>query len=710
MGTGTPVLARAPEGVPAPPPACGCGRRGEVGNGRDNGMMGEPDDGLASPAALASLALYFLALAAVGFAANRSARSAATSTDGYFLAERAVGWPAAAASLFASNIGAEHFVGLAGTGASSGSAVAFYELGAGVCLLALCYFFLPVYLSAGARTVPDYLEARYSPASRAALVAISLTLYILTKVGATLFAGGVVLREVAGEAAARFAPVLLIALTGLYTLAGGLKAVVWTEVLQTLTILLGGVLTLILALREAGGWDGVRDTLDGEVPDKYWHILRSAADEEYPWTAFATGYFVVSVWYWAVDQEIAQRVLAARGLAHGQAACVAASFLKLAPGFLMVFPGMISRAIQRQRRQGVYSPSGDSDEVDYDRALPWLVINVLPPVARGIVVAAMIAALMSSLASVFNSSATLLSVDVWAKLRPQASEAQLVWVGRLGVVLVATLSVAWLPIIPLLGSQLFIYVQRPPSYIAPPVLALYIWGMLPLPRQIQPESFGAGACLVLGVGAGAIRFVAEVAASIAGSDEKQALGWYTRMHFQYFAVLSFVFSSGVLLGAGPLLAMLGRCRAIRGRWHRLDASHADNGAEEGASNGFGGGGDHDGMAPAYACPDREFLLWHCDLRTRLMAPAASAAEAYELQPSEGSREDPERFDEGVALATQGMEALEIEDASGSRAPGARRRLCGAAWCNAPPRVQRCLIDIAAALYVAACTACVWLFG
>lgn len=699
--------------------------------------MAQP--GLSSAAALLPLAAYLLALLGVTLAASRSSRRAVrggssgagtgSAAEAYFLAERAVAWPAAAASLFASNIGAEHLVGLAGTGAASGTAVAFYELGAGVCLLILGYIMLPVYLSAAVATVPDYLEARYGTGARCALVFISLCLYMLTKMSATLFAGGVLLRAVGGDAAARYSPVALIALTALYTLAGGLKAVVWTEALQTVTILAGGALTLALALREAGGWGGVQAALDAEVPPDYWHMLRGAGDDEFPWTAFATGYFVVSVWYWAADQEIAQRVLAARGLAHGQAACVAAAFLKLAPGPLMVLPGIISRALQKQRGEGVYAPGAARDEADFDAALPWLVLNVLPPAARGVVVAAMLAALMSSLASVFNSSATLLSVSVWHKLRPQASEASLVLVGRVGVAAVAMLSVAWLPIIPLLGSQLFIYVQRPPSYIAPPVLALYVWGMAPLPPRMQPEAFGAGVCLLLGVGAGAVRFIAEVAAGVAGRDERAALGWYTRMHFQHFAALSFVFSSAVLLAAEPLRNAWRHYRAGGGRWGRLENCQAE-GIE--ASNGIrfpsDDGGTVGDTAVSSPSADRARLLWRRELRARVMAQeAAHASEGEEseaLTTVTGTADgiaDADSDDGGGTTHSARLEPLEIEagrdggliDDCGARSG---RRVCfglASDWLTCgdmPPRARRRAIDVAAVLYALAFAACMWLFG
>ena len=290
-----------------------------------------------------TISAYFcLLLGVVVYASRRQKRGGGTGSAAadYFLADNDVKWWAVAASLFASNIGAEHFVGLAGLAAYSGMAVSFYEFGATVCLLILGYLFLPVFFKCNVATMPSWLEDRFSPFCGTALVVISLALYVLTKISATLYAGELLLQEVMKVEGWASVGVLIVG-TAAYTVAGGLGAVIYTETLQTVVLFVGGLLLLGFSLAEVGGFEIF---MKQSYPDKpyYFEILRPYDDPEFPWTGFFSGYFVTSIWYWCNDQVIVQRALAARTVQHGRAGCVGASYLKLLPGFLMCIPGMIA--------------------------------------------------------------------------------------------------------------------------------------------------------------------------------------------------------------------------------------------------------------------------------------------------------------------------------------------------------------------------------
>ena len=494
------------------------------------------------PVDVFTLVCYFALLAIIGLVvARRTAKEGPQSGEGYFLAERSVRWWAVGASLFASNIGAEHFVGLSGLAAFSGLAVGFYEWGAVVCLLVLGYYFLPVYFNARIETMPKWLEERYNGFCGTVLVGISLALYVLTKIAATLFAGELILTEIS-NLNSWVAVLLLIAGTAAYTVTGGLAAVIYTEALQTLILFAGGFVLLGSALHKIGGFQNFGGFKYEDQPH-YYEIFRPASDPEFPWTGFLTGYYSTSLWYWCTDQVIVQRVIAAKTVQHGRAGCVAAGFLKLLPGFIMVIPGIIARQLMTE--EGLIGK--DSPRSEYDRAFTWLVLNCMPTNSRGILIAAMIAALMSSLASVFNSCATIFTFDVYKKYKTQVpTEKELVWVGRITVVVVALMSCAWLPIIPLLGNQLFLWVQKPPSYMAPPILCLFFWGSM----LKWVNSKGAMCTLAIGITFGMSRLILEMASTLSDRlkpDDIPLLSSFVEMNFLHFSFLNFILSSSILL-------------------------------------------------------------------------------------------------------------------------------------------------------------------
>ncbi len=465
------------------------------------------------------LFLYFGIVLGIGFNFSRKEKN---STD-YFLAGRNVGWIAIGASLFASNISSEHFIGLAGSGASGGLAVGNFEWLACLIVLILGWVFVPFYLKSGIYTMPEFLERRYNKSSRIYLTSISIVAYILTKISVTLFAGGLLLNKILGWDMIT-SSIVLVVVTGIYTIAGGLGAVIYTELMQTV-VLIGGAATLtLLGLHEVGGFSG----LHAKLPPEFFHMFKSVSHPDFPWTGIIFGAPILGIWYWCTDQFIVQRVLSAKNINNARSGAIFAGFLKILPVFILVLPGMIALAL--------------FPEIKGDEAYPTLVTSHLLPIGiRGIVIASLLAALMSSLASCFNSSSTLFTMDFYKNFKPNASERELVLVGRLATTVLVILGILWVPLIRSISSQLFIYLQSVQAYISPPIAAVFIFGILS--KRVNGK--GAITALISGAVLGALRLMFEILTK----SEKLDLGlfqWYARMNFLHFAVLLFVISSVVL--------------------------------------------------------------------------------------------------------------------------------------------------------------------
>ena len=468
------------------------------------------------------IAGYFLILLGIGYWAARREKN--VSAD-YFLASRDVGWLAVGASLFASNIGSEHLVGLAGTGAASGLAVGHFEWLACLILLLLGWLFVPFYLRSGVYTMPEFLERRFNPASRTYFTWVSIIGYVLTKISVTLFAGGVVMREVTGFGVWTSA-VILIVITGLYTVLGGLRAVIYTEVMQAIVLIVGSVTLALVGLHAVGGWSG----LEARVPADFFSMWKPVDHPAFPWTGIVFGAPILGVWYWCTDQHIVQRVLAARNISEARAGTIFAGFLKILPVFIFVLPGIIAAALYPDIRGGAA-----------DTAYPALVTRLLPAGFKGLVLAGMLAALMSSLASAFNSCSTLLTWDVYRKLRPNASEQRLVAVGRLTTVLLVGLGLLWIPFMKYISPQIYIYLQSVQAYIAPPIAACFLLGVL-YPRL---NGTGAVAALWTGLVLGTARLVLELGKTRLGSGTVWA--WFAGINFLHFAALLFALCAGILI-------------------------------------------------------------------------------------------------------------------------------------------------------------------
>jgi len=476
---------------------------------------------------LAIIGVYFLIVFGIGFYFSRRERT----SEEYFLAGRDVGWFFIGASLFVSNISTEHFIGLSGTGASSGLAVGHFEWLACLILLILGWVFVPFYLRSNVFTMPQFLERRFSRQCAVYLAGISIIAYIFTKISVQLYAASVVLERVAGWSLWKTAIVLVIA-TGIYTIAGGLAAVIYTDTVQTLILITGAVALTLIGLHRVGGFAH----LQAMVPPSYFHMIKPATDSAFPWTGIFFGAPILGIWYWCTDQVIVQRVLSARDEGHAKAGTIFAGFLKILPVFMLVLPGVIAYAL---------FPDQVKEKPDY--AYPTLVLNLLPTGLVGLVMAALLAAVMGAMSSVFNSASTLVTLDFYKKIRPEASERQLVNFGRIATGGMVLLGLLWVPFIHLLSAQLYIYLQSVQAYISPPIAACFVFGIL-WPRL---NGQGAISSLLVGFVLGASRFVFEVLDKKA-QYKSGAIRWLVDMNFLHYGIFMFVVCSVVLIGVSMM--------------------------------------------------------------------------------------------------------------------------------------------------------------
>ncbi|KAM6986907.1 sodium/myo-inositol cotransporter [Aplochiton taeniatus] len=451
---------------------------------------------------IAVVVLYFILVLCIGFFAMWKANHSTVS--GYFLAGRSMTWVVIGASLFVSNIGSEHFIGLAGSGAASGFAVGAWEFNALFLLQLLGWVFIPVYMHSGVYTMPEYLSKRYGGNRlKVYFACLSVLLYIFTKLSVDLYAGALFIQESLGWNI-YLSIILLISMTAVLTITGGLVAVMYTDSLQAL-LMIGGALSLtVISLMKVGGLDGVRTKYMQAVPNvsaiiasgnfsyspscriepkpNALSILRGPLDEDIPWPGFLLGQTPASIWYWCADQVIVQRVLAAKNIAHAKGATLMAGVLKVLPMFLIVIPGMVSRilfpdeiaCIGPEHCLAVCGSKAGCSNIAY----PRLVMSVMPVGLRGLMMAVMIAALMSDLDSIFNSSSTIFTLDIYQTVRRGASQRELLVVGRLFVVFMVAISVAWVPvIIEMQGGQMYLYIQEMAGYLTPPIASLFLLGV-----------------------------------------------------------------------------------------------------------------------------------------------------------------------------------------------------------------------------------------
>jgi solute:Na+ symporter, SSS family len=431
------------------------------------------------------------------------------NTTDYFLAGRDATWIAIGASIFASNIGSEHLVGLAGAGAESGMAMAHWEMHGWVILM-LGWLFVPFYSRSKVFTMPEFLERRYNPEARSFLSVISLVSYILTKVAVTVYAGGVVFKDVFDIDYVTFfgynidffwiSAIGLVIITGIYTTFGGMKAVLYTSVLQTPILLIGSIAILVLGLIKVGGWNELMEITRANVTvhgDSMTDLMRSHRDPDFPWTGVILGSAIIGFWYWCTDQFIVQRVLSGRDMKQSRRGAIFGAYLKLTPVFIFLIPGMIAYALHQK---GMITLQSN------DAAFSTMVKELLPMGFKGIVIGGILAALMSSLAALFNSSAMLFTIDFYQKYKPNESERHYVMIGRAATVVIVLLGIAWIPVMKGLGKVLYEYLQDVQSLLAPGIAAVFLLGILS--KRTTPAAGLWG--LLIGFTLGMLRLVLNV--------------------------------------------------------------------------------------------------------------------------------------------------------------------------------------------------------
>lgn len=491
----------------------------------------------------------------------RERKKANQAADSYFLSGKSEGWFVIGASLFASNIGSEHLVGLAGSGARGDIAAAQFEILAALILIVLGWVFVPFYIKSGVYTMPEFLEKRYSSSARSYLSIISVVSYILTKISVTIFAGALVFEVILGVPFWTGATFVVVA-TGIYTVFGGLKAVIYTDLLQMFVLIGGslallyfgsqGIFTNILGVQELGGISAIKQAItlenSAEVGAKYFNLWRPFDDPDYPWTGILFGAPILGVWYWCTDQFIVQRVLSAKNISNARKGALFGGFLKLTPIFIFAFPGVIAYTLSLNNPELLQNIAGDTE---YDQALPALVMSFLPVGFKGLMVAGLLAALMSSLSSVFNSCSTLITFDFYKKYNPEATQKSLVRVGQISTVVLVVIGLAWIPLMKILteGEGIFKYLQSIQAYISPPIAAVFLFGLF----YKKINSSGAMKALWFGFFLGSLRILLEFLTN--GYDTGNAIWniaegsfahWFVSINFLHFAILIFVLSSIIL--------------------------------------------------------------------------------------------------------------------------------------------------------------------
>lgn len=435
-----------------------------------------------------TIAIYFAVLVGIAVWVIRKKED---NTEDYFLAGKNVGWFVVGASIFASNIGSEHVVGLAGAGAGDKLPMLIYEIQAWVVLI-LGWVFLPFYQRAGVFTMPEFLEKRFDERSRWILSIFSIAAYVLTKISVTIYAGGVVVSALLGIDFWTGA-IATVVLTGLYTVLGGMRAVVYTEALQAVVLIIGAAALTLIGLDHVGGWESMKAT----VTPEYLNMWRPASDPDFPWPTLFISSTIVGIWYWCTDQYIVQRTLTAKNIKEGRRGTIFGALMKLLPVFLFLIPGVIALTLKMRGELHWDTP---------DQAFPVLMSNLLPAGLRGLVAAGLLAALMSSLASVFNSVSTLFTIDIYKKLKPTTPEKKLVRTGQFATIIVVIVGIIWIPIMANISGVLYEYLQSVQTYIAPPIAAVFIMGIFH--KRINAQ--GAYVTLITGLIVGFLRIFLEI--------------------------------------------------------------------------------------------------------------------------------------------------------------------------------------------------------
>ncbi len=515
------------------------------------------------------IAAYFTVILGIVWWSSKKLKE---TSESYFLAGRELGWFIVGASIFASNIGSEHLVGLAASGTTDGVAMAHYELHAW-CLLVLGWVMVPFYMRSRVFTMPEFLERRFSPGSRTFLSVISLVAYVLTKIAVGIFAGGVVFSvllpemNVLGLDSFWVGSLLVVVITGMYTIIGGMEAVAYTEAIQTIVLIIGSALVTVFGVQAIGGWSELRAIVPSEMFNLWkplvpsgvegtWAPVRTSTEmawyfnDNYPWIGMLFCAPIIGLWYWCTDQYIVQRTLIAPNEQQARRGSITAAFFKLTPVFIFIIPGIICYALAVSGKipalqQAILDANGNVVRDNAQQAFPLMVANVLPVGIRGIVVAGLLAALMSSLAGTFNACATLFTIDFYARLRPQTTQARLVWVGRVATAVMVLIGILWIPVIRG-GKGLYDYLQGVQAYLAPPIFVVFFFGVF----WKRLNAKGCLAALITGFAMGIARLAIDTPVKMVEEfhySEGTFLWVVNNIFFQYYSLLILIVSAGVMI-------------------------------------------------------------------------------------------------------------------------------------------------------------------
>ncbi len=459
---------------------------------------------------------YIFLVLVVGLVFSRS--SGKSSVD-YFLAGRNMGWIVIGVSLFATNISSEHILGLSGAGAEHGLAAGSLEWLAVLVMIPLGWLFVPVFLKQGVFTTSEFLEKRFNRSSRIYLSSISLITYTLTKISITLYAGGLLFKAILGWDMYTSA-IFIVVVTGLYTLIGGMRAVLYTQIVQIVFIIGGAAVVVYYSLNAVGGLNG----LQAKLPTDFFEMFKSIDDPDFPISGIILGAPILAIWYWCNDQYMVQRLLTARSVGQAQSATIFNGFLKILPVFLWVVPGMAAIAL--------------FPGISGRNAYAALITHTIVPIGlEGLVVASILAAMMSSLSSVFLSASTLLTMDFYRMMFPGAPEQKQVLIGRLTTTLVVITAILWVPLTQLTGQQMYVNLQSMQAYISPPIAAVFLLGFFS--KRVNGRA--AIVSLVAGGIIGITRLIMAMVNHWAPINNS-ILGAFVHINFLHFAFLLFVFS------------------------------------------------------------------------------------------------------------------------------------------------------------------------
>ncbi len=468
------------------------------------------------------IVLYLGVIAAVSVWSIKKSKA---SPSDYFLANRNLGWFVIGASILASNVGSEHIVGLAGTAASSGLVMGHYELHSWI-ILTLGWVFVPFYMRSMVYTMPEFLEKRFNAKSRILLSVIQLLSYIITKASVTIFAAATVITIFFPSIDFWTAAIILVIITGVYTVFGGLHAVMYTEAIQAVVLLAGSAILMLYGLHAVGGWNSLMTS----IPKEKLSMFPPLSDPNFPWAGILFASPIVGIWYWCTDQHIVQRCLAGKNEQQARRGTLFAAYLKLLPFFIFLIPGLIAYSLAQQ---------GKLHLTDANQAFPTLVRDLLPTGLRGLLAGGLLAALMSSLASVYNACSTLFTMDIYQKIKPAASNQELVKVGRITTAVVVILGMVWIPLMSKISGVLYQYLQSVQSYLAPPIAAVFLLGVF----SKRINSKGAFTAMVVGFLIGVLRIVLEL-------DRANLTGFaysFATINFLYFCIILFLVSIAILI-------------------------------------------------------------------------------------------------------------------------------------------------------------------